>query len=121
MMGKPRARNLKGSYGVLTDEKYYEMTATTNAGEKLILKSTHNLQGSRYGSTNFPGRCEEAAMQELKNEGNQVYLSELSLLATGIWSKSIGLTLKLTAENGLPLAGTTALCSTDPEPTLPNC
>ena len=109
MMGKPRARSLKGSYGVLTNEKYYEMTATTNAGEKLILNRPIICRAADTGQQIFQVDVKKAAMQELKSEGNQVYLSELSLLATGIWSKSIGLTLKLTAENGLPLAGTTAM------------
>lgn len=109
MMGKPRARNLKGSYGVLTNEKYFEMTATTNAGEKLILNRPIICKVAETGKQLFQVDVKKAAMQELKSDGNQVYLSELSLLATGNWRKSIELTLNLKAENGLPLAGVKAL------------
>ncbi len=109
MMGKPRARNLGGKYGVLTHERYYEMTATTNAGEKLILNRPISCRTAETGQQIFQVDVQKAAMQELKSEDNQVYLSELTLLATGNWSKSIGLTLQLTAANGLPLTGVTAL------------
>lgn len=109
MMGKPRARNLKGSYGVLANEKYYEMMATTNAGEKLMLNRPITCRAAATGHQIFQVDVKKAAMQELKSEDNQVYLSALTLLATGNWSKSIDLTLKLSAANGLPLAGVRAM------------
>lgn len=109
MLGKPRARNLKGSYGVLSNEKYYEMMATTNAGEKLILNRPIICRAADTGQQIFQIDVKKAVMQELKSEGNQVSFSELTLLAIGNWSKSIGLSLKLTAENELPIAGATAM------------